>query len=80
MTDETNSVNLIKTYHIIMPKVNRSVTIDEQLLEVVNELIPNRSIHAQQGLLDAVNHKLDEMKDEVAEPYRARIAHLKDEE
>lgn len=63
-----------------MPKVNRSITIDEKLLDVVNELIPNRSTHAEQGLLDAVINKLDEMKDEVAEPYRARIAHLTDEE
>ena len=57
-------------------KVNRSITIDEALLEIVTELIPNRSIHAERGLLDAVNAKLDEMKDEAAQPYRDKIANL----
>lgn len=61
-----------------MSKVNRSVTIDEKLLEVVNEIIPNRSVYAEKGLLDEVLNRLDKMKPEEAKDYREKIAHLTD--
>lgn len=59
-----------------MPKVSRSVTIDEELLAVVDELIPKRSVHAEQGLLDAVVSVLEDMKPKAAKPYRDRLKHL----
>ena len=59
-----------------MAKVSRSVTIDEELLKVSVELLPNRSIGAEQGILDAVNEKIKQLKPESAKAYRKRLAHL----
>jgi len=61
-----------------MAKPNISITLDKDLLEISGELLGNRSIEAEQGILKAVEKKLDEMKPSVAKPYRKRLAHLKD--
>lgn len=59
-----------------MAKPNISITLDKDLLEISGELLGNRSVAAEKGILDAVLKKLDEMKPSVAKPYRKRIAHL----
>lgn len=56
--------------------VTTGVSIDEALLKVAEELLPNRSSACQQGILDAVKTKLEMFSPAIKKQYTERLAHL----
>lgn len=57
-------------------KVTRGISLDEALVEVADQLLPNRSEAAQSGLLEAVKEKIKTLNPELQKEYEGRIAHL----
>ena len=54
------------------------MSLDKDLIEIADELIPNRSEAAQNGLLKATLEKINTLNEEAKERYLKRIEHLLD--
>ena len=59
-------------------KVTRGISLDKDLIEIADELLPNRSEAAQNGLLEATPKKINTLNEEARKGYLERIKHLLD--
>ena len=57
-------------------KITRGISLDKDLVEVADELLPNRSEAAQNGLLEATMSKIDTLNAPLQEAYKKRLEHL----
>lgn len=57
-------------------KITRGISLDKDLVQVADELLPNRSEAAQNGLLEATMSKIDTLNAPLQEAYKKRLAHL----
>ena len=59
-------------------KTTKGVSFDKDLLDISDELLPNRSKAAQNGLLEAVMEKIETLNSDLQAQYKSRIKHLLD--
>lgn len=59
-------------------KTTAGIAFDKDLLEVSDELLPNRSKAAQNGVLNAVMEKIETLNSDLQAQYKSRIKHLLD--
>ena len=59
-------------------KVTRGISIDKKLLEVADELLPNRSEIAEAGILRDVLKRIEKQSPESRDEYLKRLSHLLD--
>ena len=54
----------------------RGISFDKELIKVADELIPNRSQAAQNGLLEEIKRRIETLNEESQKKYRERLGHL----
>ena len=54
----------------------RGISFDKELIKVADELIPNRSQAAQNGLLEEIKRRIETLNEESQKKYRERLSHL----
>ena len=57
-------------------KIVKGISIDNQLLEVADEVLRNRSKCAQDGILKAVLSRIEDLTPSLQVKYKRRLKHL----
>ena len=56
----------------------RGISFDKELIKLADELIPNRSQAAQNGLLEEIKRRIETLNEKSQTEYRERLSHLLD--